>query len=336
MRPQSGRRQASWQARACAHLVRWTVRPLVELVPDTDLVIRSTRRVLRAFTDVVCRPHPAASIRPVRAMAPSGLEIRGEWALPPVTGRGLPNLGRGVVFYVHGSGYAVASARTHRAITSRLAVRTGRPVFACDYRLAPTHRYPAAADDVAAAFDWLLAQGASPATTVIAGDSAGGQLSIALATELAARGTCPAGVLLFSPLIDLSLAEARKWEDGHSRDPLISVRRLERLLALYLDGTERASARMRVTAASLTGLSPVQVHVSGSEFLCGDARHLAALVERAGGDVELLEWPGQLHVFQALACFVPEATRSLREAAGFVRDRLDPVTPDATVGSYDP
>ncbi|MBW0100947.1 alpha/beta hydrolase fold domain-containing protein [Pseudonocardia sp. KRD291] len=334
MRPQSGWRQASWQARACAHLVRWTIRPLVELVPDTDLVIRSTRRALRAFTDLVCRPHPAASIRPVRAMAPSGLEIRGEWVLPPVTGRGLPNLGGGVVFYVHGSGYAVASARTHRAITSRLAVRTRRPVFACDYRLAPTHRYPAAADDVAAAFDWLLAQGASPARTVIAGDSAGGQLSIALATELTARGTCPAGVLLFSPLIDLSLTEAHKWEDGHSRDPLVSVRRVERLLALYLDGTERASAGLQITAAGLTGLPPVQVHVSGSEFLCGDARYLAELVELAGGDVELLEWPGQLHVFQALAGFVPEATRSLREAADFVRARLDPVTPDSTAGSY--
>lgn len=330
---QNGRRQVSWQALVCVHLVRWTVRPLAELVPDTPLVIRSTRRVLRAFTDLVCRPHPAASIWPVRAAAPSGLEIRGEWVLPPGVGRGLQDPGRGVVFYIHGSGYAVASARTHRAITSRLAVRTRRPVFACDYRLAPTHRYPAAADDVAAAFEWLLTQGASPATTVIAGDSAGGQLSLTLATDLTAKGECPAGLLLFSPLIDLSLTEARKWEDGHSRDPLVSVRRVERLLALYLDGTDGASAAPRVTATSLTGLPPVQVHVSGSEFLSGDARHLAGLVELAGGDIELLEWPGQLHVFQALAGFVPEATRSLREAARYVRDRLDLVTPHASAGS---
>lgn len=331
MRLQKARRHVSWQARVCAHVVRWTVGPLVELVPDTELVIRSTRRALRAFTDLWCRPHPAAEIRAVRAEAPSGLEIRGEWVLPPASRDEHP--GRGVIFYIHGSGYAVASARTHRAITSRLAVRTGRPVFACDYRLAPTHRHPAAADDVVAAFDWLMAQGASPATTVIAGDSAGGQLSVALAVRLTARGACPAGLLLFSPLIDLSLAEARKWEHSHPRDPLVSVGRVERLLALYLDGADVASVGLRITATSLAGLPPVQVHVSTSEFLCGDARHLVELVELAGGDVRLLEWPGQLHVFQALAGFVPEATRSLREAAGFVRDRLDPVTPDATVGS---
>lgn len=333
MRPQSGWRQVSWQARVCAHVVRWTVRPLIELVPDTDIVIRSTRRALRAFTDVWSRPHPAVTIRAVRAVASADIEVRGEWVLPPASVDGRPDLSRGVVFYVHGSGYAVASARTHRAITSRLAVRSGRPVFACDYRLAPSHRHPAAAEDVAGAFEWLRMQGAEPSSTVLAGDSAGGQLALALACELTRTGAGPAGLLLFSPLIDLTLAEARRWEGERRSDPLVSVRRVERLLALYLDGADPASAGLEVTPESLAGLPTVQIHVSGSEFLCGDARYLATSIASAGGDVCLLEWPGQLHVFQALAGFVPEATRSLREAASFVRGRLDPVGPDAVLGS---
>ena len=216
MPPVIDRTLVSWQARTSALLVRWVVRPIVELVPDSPLVIGVTRRALRAFTDTWCRPHPAAAVVPVRVETPGGAQVRGEWVVRrdhlPVRpdGEG-PDMRNGVIFYVHGSGYAVASARTHRAITSRLAVRTGRPVFACDYRLAPTHRFPAAADDVAAAFDWLLDRGVRADRVVVAGDSAGGQLGLALAIECSARDRRPAGVLLFSPLVDVTLTRALQW-----------------------------------------------------------------------------------------------------------------------------
>lgn len=323
MRPQIGRSWVSWQARTSALVVRWAVRPLVELVPDTPVFIRVTRRALRAFTDTWCRPHPAAVVVPVRAEAPNGVEVRGEWVVrrDRFRSRGpgdVPHLLDGAIFYVHGSGYAVASARTHRAITSRLAVRTARPVFACDYRLAPTHRFPAAADDVAAAFDWLVDRGADVGRVVIAGDSAGGQLGLALAVERSAAGRRPAGVLLFSPLVDVTLSRAFEWEGCGRRDPLVSVGRVQRLLALYLEGADTSSARLHLTADAVRGLPPLQVHVSATELLSADARHVVDSVHSAGGPAELLEWPGQVHVFQALAGFVPEATRSLHAAAGFV------------------
>ena len=309
-------------------MVSWAVRPIIELVPDTPVAIRVTRRALRAATDIWCRPHPAAVIVPVRAETPHGVEVRGEWVVLPdraPDGRppGEPDLTAGAVLYVHGSGYAVASARTHRAITSRLAVRTARPVFACDYRLAPAHRFPAAADDVAAAFDWLVAQGVDATRVVVAGDSAGGQLGLALAAERSSRGEGPAGVLLLSPLVDVTLSHAQRWESAGRRDPLVSVARVRRLLALYLEGADPSSPALRLAGDALRTLPPLQVHVSATELLSDDSRHLVRSVVAAGGRAELLEWPGQMHVFQALAGFVPEATRSLRAAAAFVRARLD-------------
>lgn len=333
----------SWQARVSTLLVRWGVRPVVELVPDTVSVARTARRLLCVFTDLCCRPHPEATIVRVAAPAPDGIEVRGEWVLPPgtpppetvggigdgVPGGGVPDLRGGAVFYIHGSGYTVASARTHRAITSRLAVWTGRPVFACDYRLAPVHRFPAAADDVDAAFTWLIDHGARPDQVVIAGDSAGVQLGLALAAEYTARTQSPAvaALLFFSPLVDLSLARVREWESGRRRDPLVSAARVERLLRVYLDGAEMTSPRLRFTSEGLRGLPPMQIHVSDAEFLYADTRHLVEMIEAADGQTELQLWPGQLHVFQALPGFVPEATHSLRAAATFAHHHLERARP---------
>ena len=98
----------------------------------------------------------------------SGPSPRGEWVRGPGAERE-----DGVVLYVHGSAYTICSARTHRGITTRLSAKTGLPVFACDYRLAPNHRFPAAADDVRAAYDWLINEGHDPERIVLAGDSAG-------------------------------------------------------------------------------------------------------------------------------------------------------------------
>ena len=177
-----------------------------------------------------------------------GRRVVGEWVRAPGV-----QTSRGAIYFVHGSGYALCSPRTHRRLTSWLSRLTGLPVFAVDYRLAPRHRFPTAADDVRAGWDWLTSQ-VPPERVVIAGDSAGGHLSVdlLLQPDVAAKG--PAALVLFSPLIDLTLGLARARE-ALRRDPAIRVADAARLVALYSAGSRsRAPApdtrRRRRTAAA--------------------------------------------------------------------------------------
>jgi epsilon-lactone hydrolase len=313
---------AVWTTRS----LRWFVRPLVELLPDTEAGVRWGRSLVAAFLAVAGPAEVGVRFVAVDDASPGGTRVRGEWALPAGTRTATPDLREGAVLYLHGSAFAVASARTHRGITSRLATATGRPVLACANRLAPTHRFPAAAEDVAATHAWLVAQGVDPRRLVVAGDSAGGHLAVDLAASLRDAGApTPAGFALFSPLIDLSLTHARRRERTHGPDPMLSAGRAARLLAHHLREADPASPRLRFDATTVRGLGPFLVHAGGAEMLAGDAEHLADLVRAAGGTVHLRLWPGQVHVFQAMSALVPEATEALAEAAAFVRACLDDV-----------
>jgi monoterpene epsilon-lactone hydrolase len=146
---------------------------------------------------LIARTTPVVpGVRVKRASAP----VRGEWVWAPEA-----DGAAGVVLVLHGSGYLICSARTHRGFASHLSEYSGMPAFAIDYRLAPEHPFPAAEDDAFAAYRWLLAQGHDPAKIVVAGDSAGGHLAVALALRLSSEGLpAPAALALFGPLIDPS------------------------------------------------------------------------------------------------------------------------------------
>src|SRR5439155_2440044 len=126
-----------------------------------------------------------------------GARVRGEWV------GGEPVAGTPILFYVHGSGYIGCSPKTHRGLVARLARLCDRPAFSVGYRLAPRHRFPAGHEDVVNGYLWLLDNGFRAEDIVVAGDSAGGHLALALCGELRRRGLAqPAGVVAFSPLID--------------------------------------------------------------------------------------------------------------------------------------
>ena len=97
---------------------------------------------------------PGTSVPPVDEVVPGAGRVRGEWVRAGGVTRD-----DAAIFYIHGSGYALCSPRTHRRLVSQLSARTGLPVFSLDYRLAPRHRFPAAADDAERAFEWLVAGG---------------------------------------------------------------------------------------------------------------------------------------------------------------------------------
>lgn len=304
----------SWRSRAAALVSTLTVRPIGNLLPDNRHGVRAMRGLVATLMAAAGPPLPDVPVERVDE-AVGALTVRGDWITPP------RRRGRGAMLYVHGSGYAICSARTHRGLTTRLARLTGRPVFACDYRLAPSHRFPSAHDDVAAAFGWLSTRGHDPSEIVVAGDSAGGQLALDLAAQRRRRGEpAPAALVLMSPLVDLTLRLARERE-RHAPDPFTSTRRVATLLRLYAGGAP--SSRLRFTAADVTGLPPMLVQVGGAEMLAADAEHLAALVHAAGGACELQVWPGQMHVFQALPRLVPEAGPALEHAAAFAVAALE-------------
>jgi acetyl esterase/lipase len=223
---------------------------------------------------------------------------------------------------VHGSGYAVCSAKTHRRLTSWLSSLTGLPVFSIDYRLAPRHRFPAAADDVRAGWDWLVGTcGVPPKQVVVAGDSAGGHLTVDMLLQPEVAATPPAALVLFSPLYDLSFALCLARERIRP-DPAIRAADAVRLVSLYHTGIDPTHERLRLNVAGGQALPPTLIQAGGAEMLQEDARHLAADIQTAGGRCELQIWPHQVHVFQALPRMTPEAGKAMAYVARFITHAL--------------
>src|SRR6202012_1513963 len=132
-----------------------------------------------------------------------GRRVVGEWVRAPGV-----STSRGAIYFVHGSGYALCSPRTHRRLTSWLSRLTGLPGFVVDYRLAPRHRFPTAADDVGAGWDWLIGH-VPPERVVVAGDSAGGHLTVDMLLHSDVTAGKTAALVVVFPLIDLPLRLGR-------------------------------------------------------------------------------------------------------------------------------
>lgn len=272
-----------------------------------------TRRARLIFgAPPVCRSLTSWSVRCVRV--PRG-SVRGEWLLPR-------NPSSGIVLYVHGGGFVSCSPATHRPIAAALARLTSRRVFSLDYRLAPEHRYPAACDDVFAAYEWLV--GASPDERVAAaGDSAGGNLVLGLAVRLRdlARRT-PACLVAFSPWTDLAATGASaRGNDG--RDVMFHYENIVDFAAVYLGDASADDPAASPVRANLTDLPPVLLHVGSTEILLDDARRVDEAIRVSGGSCQLSVYEDVAHCWQMLVPFVPEASASLKSAASFITSHLE-------------
>jgi epsilon-lactone hydrolase len=168
------------------------------------------------------------------------------------------------------------------------------PTFAIDYRLAPEHPFPAAEDDALTAYRWLLSQGHEPAKIVVAGDSAGGHLAVALALRLRSEGLpAPAALALFGPLIDPSYRAC--IADVRTRRQPLDPRAAARAVALYVGDHDPADPRLCLLNAELSDLPPIQIHYGSREVMRADAEAFAALVLEAGGRCDEHMWPGLMH-----------------------------------------
>ena len=287
---------ASWQAYVAALLVRQHVKP--RLGDMADLA-----RVRAVFESAKPLPVPGARIRPDRMG-----DIPGEW----VEGRGEAPA---TLLYLHGGGFIAGSPRTHRLITAAFAAR-GFRVFTPEYRLAPEHPFPAAVNDAVAAWRALRASG--PGRMVVAGDSAGGNLALALMLALRDAGEAlPDAAALFSPATDLAGTGASLRENSW-RDPMFDGDALAHLVAAYLNGTDPRTPLASPLYGDLAGLPPLLIHVGEREVLRDDSVRLAERARAASVPVELQVWPVVPHVWQFAHAFIPEARRSLADAAAFL------------------
>jgi acetyl esterase/lipase len=195
-------------------------------------------------------------------------------------------------------------------------------VFSVDYRLAPLHRFPTAADVVRRGWDWLVNTcGVPPNQIVIAGDSAGGHLSVDLLLQPEVAANHPAAQVLFSPLYDLTFALSLARERMRP-DPATRAAKAVRLVSLYHSGVELTHQRLTLDVAGGPALPPTLIQAGGAEMLQGDAHQLADDIQTAGGRCELQIWPHQVHVFQALPRMTPEAAKAMAYVARFIAHAL--------------
>lgn len=312
--------RGSLRSRGAVAVSSMVLRPITGAIPpDGPWGIWASRRIIAGLMGTFGPSLAGTRVEQVNSVLPDGRRVVGEWVYGPHNNAINAGPGGGAIYYVHGSGYTMCSPRTHRRLTSWLSSLTGLPVFSVDYRLAPRYRFPTAATDVRAAWDWLAhVCGLAAEHMVIAADSAGGHLTVdmLLQPEVAARP--PAAVVLFSPLIDLTfrLGASRELQRP---DPVVRADRAARPVALYYTGVDPAHHRLALDVAGGPPLPPTLIQVGGAEILEADARQLDADIRAAGGICELQVWPDQMHVFQALPRMTPEAAKAMTYVAQFIR-----------------
>ncbi|MFP5019794.1 alpha/beta hydrolase [Pseudonocardia phyllosphaerae] len=222
------------------------------------------------------------------------------------------------VLYLHGGGYVVGSASSHRPLLAGLAHATGTAVFAPAYRLAPEHPFPAALDDALAAWRALRADGFPAHRIAVAGDSAGGGLTMSLLLRLRALGEeLPGAIGLISPWLDLS-GTADALTRNAATDVLLDGSWIHTMAGDYA-GPHRDAAELTPLEADLAGLPPLHVVAGADELLVDDADALVDLARAAGTPVTYERAPGMWHAYPILAGLLAEADVSLNRLGAALR-----------------
>jgi phosphinothricin tripeptide acetyl hydrolase len=226
-----------------------------------------------------------------------------------------------VVLYVHGGGYVIGSINTHRELISRLSKAANARVLALNYRLAPEHPFPAAVEDATAAYRWLLSQGIKPNRVVVAGDSAGGGLTIATLLSIRdAKLPTPAAGVCISPWVDMEgIGETMKTKA--SVDPMVQKDGLQMMASMYLNGKDPRTPLAAPLYADLKGLPPLLIHVGEAETLLDDSKRITERAKAAGVNVKLEVWPDMVHVWHMFAAVLPEAQEAIEGLGKFVREQ---------------
>lgn len=225
------------------------------------------------------------------------------------------------VLYLHGGGYAIGSINTHRRLAYDISAACGARMLVIDYRLAPEHPFPAAVEDATTAWRWLVDQGHDKRRLAIAGDSAGGGLTIATLVNLRDRKLgLPACAVAISPWVDLE-AVGTSMTARAAHDPMVQKEGLLWMAGMYLNGKEPRSPLAAPLHADLAGLPPILIQVGSAETLLDDATRLAEKLHGAGGEARLAVWPNMVHVFPLFAPVLSEGREGCVEIGTYIRSK---------------
>ncbi len=259
----------------------------------------------------------------------AGLALPDDVRVEPVDAHGVPAewidtpgaSAQRVILYLHGGGYCMGSIATHRHLMQRIGRAAGARVLGVDYRLGPEHPFPAAVEDAVAAYRFLLASGVDPRAVAIAGDSAGGGLTIAALLALRDRGEpMPGAAVGLSPWTDLA-GTGDSIRTKAALDPMVTADALALMARSYLDGADPRNPLASPLFADLSVLPPLLLQVGSAEILLDDATRRAERGRAAGVTVELEAWDEMIHVFQAFP-MLAESGKAIDRIGGFLRRHL--------------
>ena len=244
--------------------------------------------------------------------------IQAEWLIPFSSS----TRSEKVSLYLHGGGYVTGSIEDHRMMCGLLANATETKVLIPEYRLAPEHPFPAALDDALKVYQWLLDHGYSSANMIIAGDSAGGGLSVATVLALKGKsGSLPAAVVCLSPWTDLALT-GQSHTTKAKAEAVLRKDVLHEWALCYTDESNLTNPLVSPVHGDFHGFPPLLIQVGSEEILLDDSNLLAEKAKSAGVDVTLKIWNGMWHVWQALGNLIPENKKTFEEIGQFVNARF--------------
>lgn len=228
-----------------------------------------------------------------------------------------------VILHCHGGGYSTGSSLYARTLTSKFAAAASMDVLCFDYRLAPEHPYPAAAEDAMKAWDYLMLLGYGAGDVILTGDSAGGNMALALALRLRAEGRLlPRGIILMSPWTDLTSA-GESFLTKAQVDPVLDKEYIDRMIEAYGRGQDLTRPQISPLFGDFDGFPPTYIQVGENEILLSDSVRLRQALAEANVPVKMDIFPGMWHVFQMSP--MKAARAAMDKNAEFIYDicRLD-------------
>lgn len=227
--------------------------------------------------------------------------------------------GDGVTLYLHGGGYVIGSPATHRELGRRLSAETGGGVLTIDYRLSPENPFPAPVEDATAAYEWLLEQGHDPDSLSIAGDSAGGGLTVATLLSIRERGLpMPSCGVCLSPWVDME-GLGGSMTTRADKDPMVQREGLVAMGGVYLGGADPRSPLAAPMYADLSGLPALLIQVGTRETLYDDATRLARVAMDSEVETVFEPWKEMIHVWHLFAPMLDEGQQAIERVGEFIR-----------------
>ena len=286
------------------------------------------QQTLDMFKEMGAKMAEAQDINAMRAImieapAPAGVTctpveaggVSAEWSVADGADQGK------VILYVHGGGYVMGSAGSHRDMTGRLSQAAGARVLSLNYRLAPEHPFPAPVDDAVAAYRWLLGQGIQASNIAIAGDSAGGGLALAALIAIRDAGEpMPAAGIGISPWVDME-GTGESMTTRAAVDPVVQKEGLLGMAQLYLGGADPKNPLAAPLHANLAGLPPLLIQVGDAETLLDDSTRITERARKADVDVTLKVWDEMPHVWHLFAPILPEGQQAIEEIGTFFKEQ---------------